>query len=234
MRVARALAGVALCVAIARPARAQGAAPSWPVDRTAARFYAPETGGTAYPRFVFQRVLAFEARLAAMAEGAEGAGDGYGERDVREALERHVAEELLSSLADRLIADAAPGKRPSAAELARVEQDVGAAVVEHVGGRARVDEAARAEHVDATEVDAVLRRGALAAWYIDRAVTPILHPSDEQLRGVLRASANPYRGSRFEHVREALGRWFVAERLRVSEEAFLQAARSRVRIIVTP
>ena len=78
-------------------------------------------------------------------------------------------------------------------------------------------------------MDALLHRAALAAWYLDRAVTPLLHPSDEQLRDVFRTSAHPYRGQTFEAVREALSRWFVVERVRVAEAAFLQAARSRVK-----
>jgi hypothetical protein len=203
------------------------------MDRTAVRFYAPETGGTAYPRFILERTLAFEARLAAMADEPEGIGDSYDERDVRDALEHHVAEEILSSLADKLIADSAPDKRPSASDLAAVEAGVGSAFVERMGGRERIDQAAHAEQIDRTEVDAILRRGALAAWYIDRAVSPLLHPSEEQLRDVFRSSAHPYRGQVFEQVRAALARWFVSERVRVTENAFLQAARSRVRIIVT-
>jgi len=63
-------------------------------------------------------------------------------------------------------------------------------------------------------------------------VSPLLHPSEEQLRDVFRSSAHPYRGQPFEGVRGALGRWFVIERVRVAENAFLQGARSRVRIIV--
>ena len=77
------------------------------VDRTVVRFHAPETGGTAQPRFITERTLAFEARLEAMAGTPEGIGDGYQEHDVRAAVERHVAEELLAGLADRLIADSA-------------------------------------------------------------------------------------------------------------------------------
>jgi hypothetical protein len=216
----------------APPPPSHAAAAQVLVDRTAVRFYAPETGGTAYPRFIFERTLAFEARLIAMAEGLEGIGDAYDERDLREALEHHIAEEMLSSLADRLIADSPPERRPSARDLESVARDVGGSIAEQTGGRARIDQAARAENVDGVEVDAVLRRGAMAAWYIDRALTPILHPSDEQLRDVFRASAHPYRGQPFEKVRAALERWFVVERVRAAESAFLQAARSRVRIII--
>jgi hypothetical protein len=223
----------AACGLLAR--EAHSAAPAHVViDRTVVRFYAPETGGAAYPRFILERVLAFEARLAKMAESPEGVGELYGDRDVRDALDHHVAEEILSSLADKLIADMPPDKRPTAGDLAIVERDVSSAFVERVGGRERIDAAARAEQIDRPEVEGILRRGALAAWYVDRAVTPLLHASEEQLRDVFRSSAHPYRGQSFDQARAALERWFVSERVRVAESAFLQAARSRVRIIPTP
>jgi hypothetical protein len=72
----------------------------------------------------------------------------------------------------------------------------------------------------------------MAAWYIDRAVTPILHPGEDQLREVYRTSAHPYRGQPLEQIRRALERWFVVERVRVAESAFLQSARARVKVIV--
>jgi len=204
------------------------------IERTAARFYSPETGGAQYPRFIFERTLAFEARLAAMATAPEGIGDSYSERDVREALDTHVAEEILSSLADKLIADSPPEKRPTIGELAIVTSHVGGAFAERLGGRARIDAAATAERIGTSEVEAIVRREAMAAWYIDRAVSPILRSSEEQLRVVFRSSAHPYRGQPFEQVRGALERWFIAERLRATESAFFQAARSRVRITLMP
>lgn len=203
------------------------------IDRTIVRFFSPETGGAQYPRFVFERRLAFEARLAAMANTTNGLGESYGERDVREALEHDIAQEILSSLADKLIADSPPNKRPSADELATIVRDLGSAFAERLGGRPRIDAAAHAERVEPNEVDAMIRREAMAAWYIDRAVSPLLHVSEEQLRVVYRSAAHPYRGQPFEQVRGALERWFVAERLRATESEFLQAARSRVRIILT-
>jgi len=207
-------------------------APRVVVDRAVVRFFAPETGGTAYPRFVLERELALEARLEAMAENG-GIGDGYKERDLRAALEHDVAEQILAALAEKLIAESPAGKRPGLGEVPRVEQQLGAALLERLGGRARVDEAAESEQLEPAEVDALLYRAALAAWYLDRAVTPILHASDQQLREVYRTSAHPYRGQPFDQAREALARWFVVGRVRVAESAFLQSARSRVRIIVT-
>jgi len=222
---------VSLLLLLARAASAE-TPPHTVVDRAVVRFLSPETGGTAHPRFVLERTLALEARLEAMAENG-GTGEGYQERDLRAAMEHDVAEQMLASLAEKLIADSPAEKRPGLGEVPRVETQLGPALVERLGGRARVDEAAQAEHIDSTEIEGLLHRAALAAWYLDRAVTPILHPSDEQLRDVYRTSAHPYRAQPYEQAREALARWFVVERVRVAESAFLQSARSRVRIIVT-
>ena len=66
------------------------------VEQVAVRFTAPELGGARSPRFVFQRVLAFEARLAALTSGEHI--EGFRERHVTAALERHVSETLLTNL----------------------------------------------------------------------------------------------------------------------------------------
>jgi hypothetical protein len=222
-----------LVLGVARVASAE-TAPGVDVDRAAVRFFAPETGGADHPRFVLERVLAFEARLEQMADSPQGIGDGVQERDVRNALEHDVAEQVLASLGQKLIDDSPADKRPPPSEIDAVVRLVSGAQLERLGGRPRVDAAAAAEQLDASEVDAILYRGAFAAWYLDRAVTPLLHPSDEQLRDVYRTAAHPYRGQPFDKIRDALSRWFVIDRVRVADSAFLQAARSHVKIIVTP
>jgi hypothetical protein len=231
VRLALAIAALLLVSAAAEGGDA-AAQPGGTVDRVVVRFLSPETGGAERPQFVLERTLAFEARLEAMAQGP-GIGDGYDERDVRAALEHDIGEQMLASLAEKLIADSPADKRPGLDEVPAVEREVGGALVERLGGRARVDQAADAEHLDGGDFGALLHRAALASWYLDRAVTPILHPSDEQLRDVYRTSAHPYRGQPFEKVRDALSRWFVVERVRVAEAAFLQSARSRVKITIT-
>jgi hypothetical protein len=203
------------------------------VDRAVVRFITPETGGSARPRFVSERTLALEARFEVMAERPTGTGDGYDERHVRAALERDIAEEMLAALAQKLVSGSPPARRPTEADMDRLESQVRQALFDRLGGRERVEAAAAAEQLDPPELSALWRRRALAAFYVDRAVTPVLDPSDEQLREVFRTSAHPYRGRPFEEVRVALRRWFVAERLRVAENAFLQGARSRLRIVLT-
>ncbi len=179
-------------------------------------------------------MLAFEARLEVLSQGE--AGDAYGERDVRAALDHHIAEEMLALLADKLVADSPADKRPSAQDLDAVRQAIVTATLESLGGRGRIDQVARAESVDAVEVNVLLERSAMAAWYLDRAVIPLLlHPGDDQLRDVYRTSDHPYRGQPSKIcVRPQLERWFVLQRVRVAESGFLQAARSRLRIVVTP
>jgi hypothetical protein len=231
----------ACAVAGTPPARADVAAPAAPASarpvlgRAVVRFYAPETGGAARPRFIDERTLAFEARLEAFAERGDESGDHvhYQERHVRAALEHHVGEELLASLGAKLLAGLPDSRRPSDAELQRVEDDLGTALFERLGGTARVEQAAAAEQLDRSDIDALLHRQALAAWYLDRAVSPILQPTEEQLREVFRTSAHPYRGLPFDDVRADLARWFVVERLRTAESAFYQGARTRVTVLLT-
>jgi hypothetical protein len=117
--------------------------------------------------------------------------------------------------------------------LSRLEEELTLALYERLGGQGRVEAAAAAEQLDASEVKALWRRRALAAFYVDRAVTQVLEPSEEQLREVFRTSAHPYRGKPFEEVRTPLRRWFIAERLRAAESAFMQGARARLRIVLT-
>jgi hypothetical protein len=90
------------------------------------------------------------------------------------------------------------------------------------------------EGIDDDEVTATLRRRVRAAAYVDRAIVPILHPSDEELRQAFRTSPHPFRGSKYEDVQEPLRRWVLLERFRVAEIAFIQASRSRVRIVTIP
>jgi hypothetical protein len=214
------------------PARADTVQPHAVMERAVVRFYSPEMGGAAHPRFVDQRVLAFEARLESMAERPEGIGDGYQERHVRAALEHHVGEEMLASLANKLIGGSPPSRRPSESDLARIGTDLGAALDDRLGGKAQVEAAAAAEQLDQEELEVITRREALAAWYLDRAVSPLLQPTDEQLREVFRTSAHPFRGRPFDEVRTPLARWFVVERVRVAETAFYQGARTRVTVVI--
>lgn len=196
------------------------------VDRVAVRFYSPETGGTAHPRFITERILAFEARLDGLSDDPSVGGSGQAERHLRNALDRHLVEEMLATL-DK-------GSLGSAADDARLEREARADLEQRAGGEGPIGIAAEEEGLDGAEINAVFVRRAKAAAYLDRSVTRFLHPSDEQLREVYRTSPHPFRNRAFEDVRGALARWFVFERLKVIEAAFLQTARSRVTVVVVP
>ena len=168
-------------------------------------------------------MLAFEARLDALAEQASESAT-HEDRFVRGALDRHIAEDMLSALAVQ------SGGTPQ--DLAALAAEERTGLVERVGGESALRAAMTAEGIDDSEVDALLRRRVRAAWYIDRALTPLLRPTDEQLREVFRTSAHPFKNRPFEEVRPALSRWFVEERLRAAETTFLQVARARVRVVI--
>jgi len=220
---------VALALAFAGDARADEAAQAdrASVDRIAVRFWSPETGGTSRPRFITERELAFEARLEALGEDSNfGNAGAYQERHVRAATERRVSEELLATLMIEHGTD--PRDMPALVTRAR------AAMVDRVGGPAAFAAAMAAEGIDEGEVGDFLRRQVRAAIYVDRSITPILRPTEEELREVFRTDAHPYKGMKLDDVRERFVRWLVGERLRQAESGFLQAARTRVKIVTVP
>jgi hypothetical protein len=197
------------------------------VDRAVVRFVAPETGGVRSPRFIFERTLAFEARLEALADpDRDRSKDGppFRERHVRAALERHVAETLLSSLRIE--------PEPSAKDLARQTEAARRMLFERCGGPIPVTDAARAEGVDSRELTSILRRQARASLYLDRMVAPMLAPSDAELRNIHRSTQNPFREHEFDDIEPALRRWYVSKRLGLALESFFENARSRVEISV--
>jgi hypothetical protein len=207
------------------PALAHGAPVS--IDRAAVRFDAPETGGIAQPQFVYERELAFEARLEALGDSdrAERARP-YLDRHVRAALERHVAEELLSHLA--------MDPEPSPDEIKRRESAALGVLEQRVGGHDALVDAANAEGLDEGEVEALVLREARASLYLDRMVAPMLEPSEAELREVHRSTANPFRAQRFDDVVTPLRGWYVAERLEAALGAFYQNARGRVHMVLLP
>jgi hypothetical protein len=170
-------------------------------------------------------MLSFEARLDALAEQAPESAVRE-DRFVRGALDRHVAEDLLSALAVQ--------SGTALEDLAALADEARTGLVERIGGQDALRSAMVAEGIDDAEVEALLRRRVRAASYIDRALTPLLRPTDEQLREVFRTSAHPFKNQPFDAVRPQLTRWFVEERLRAAETTFLQVARARIRVVVVP
>lgn len=215
-----------------RAAQPVASAPSTPavrrivVDRVAVRYFTPETGGAAKPRFITERELGFFARVESSSEGVEVAKGDYPARFVRAALDRIVAEDMLASLQVRRGIE--PPELPKLAEEARAELEL------RVGGASKLAVLLEQEAFEDAELRSALMRRVRAAYYVDRAVSPILRPNEEELRAAFRTSLHPLRSFRFEDVREEMTRWLVQERLRLQGADFLQAARARVTIAFVP
>jgi hypothetical protein len=203
-------------------ARAAGAEPVL-VDRAVVRFSAPELGGVRSPRFILGRLLAFEARLEALAD-SDRSGGAYRERHLSAALERHVAETLLAGL--RI------DPEPTAPELAQQTDAARRLTAERVGGLTALEEAARAEGVSQRELYLIFQRQARASLYLDRMVSPMLAPSDAELRALYRSERTPFRDAPFETILPGLRRWYVSTRLQSALAAYYQNARSRLRIVI--
>jgi hypothetical protein len=211
-----------LLVSSELPARSVG------MDRAVARFIAPETGGARSPRFVFERTLAFEARLEALADPdhEQEASVGYRERHVRAALERHVAETLLASLHI--------DPEPTTEELDRQTRAARLTLLARVGGPYPLEQAQRAERMGERELLQILRREARASLYLDRMVAPMLTPSLAELHAAHRTGPAALRGKPFNQVKAELQRWLVSRRLEAALLAFYQNARARVSLTVLP
>lgn len=214
------------CVALlllATLARAQPA-PAALLDRVAVRFTAPETGGIARPQFIFERELAFEARLEALTDAGfrQSTAAPYLERHVRAALERHMAEVLLASL------EVTPEPTPRDVELRT--RSARLTLEQQLGGTAELERARQAEGLAADEVTSLLARRARASLYLDRMVATMLTPSDTELRIVHRTMRTPFSDADYESVAPLLQRWYVAQRLNTAVRAFYEGARSRLSV----
>jgi hypothetical protein len=194
------------------------------LDRVAVRWHAPETGGVEKPQFIFERQLAFEARIAGLADPDLEAAP-YTDRHIRAALERHIAETLLSHL------PVLPA--PTAPEIAARAEAARAVLEQRVRGRDKLIAAAKAEGLGSDEIDALLRRQARASLYLDRMVAPMLEPSEPELRALLATpGATPFSGQPYDKVALGLGRWVVAQRLGDAIATYYQTARSRVVVTI--
>jgi hypothetical protein len=195
------------------------------IERVVARFFAPDTGGVKNPRFVYERLLRFEARLEALTDpDRDASGKPYRSRHIVAALERHVAETLLSSLHIDV--------EPTAAELTRQMQSARARLVERIGGEAALRAASDAEGVGARDVYALLRRQALASLYLDRMVAPMLEPSEAELRALYARRESPFRDLPYDVIRPRLHRWYTARRLAAAVQAYYQNARGRLTLVM--
>jgi hypothetical protein len=145
------------------------------LDRVVVRFSAPEGPGRERPYFIYERELAFEARLLALSDSTfVPRGEPFRQHHVQAALERRIAETLLASL---------PIDPPLAEQF--IDQQIEAAeamVWDTSGGKERVSAAARAEGISSLEQRSFFRRRAVASLYLHQMVAPMLEPSQLELR----------------------------------------------------
>lgn len=219
----RVLARCALSVTLlaSGAVRADDASPRVVADRAAVRFIAPETGGSAQPRFISERELAFFTRIEAHLEQTRLAPNEYPERYVRSAIDRFVARSMLASLMIQR------GVEPP--DLPRLVAEARAELEERIGADALAD-AMREEGIEEEELLGYLRDEVRSAYWVDRAITPILAVREDALREAFRSTMHPFRGAKFDDVRAKLRRWLVVERLRAAELEFFQSARARIEI----
>lgn len=203
-----------LAIAVTTPAHAEI------VDRVVVRLISPETGGAAHPRFFTEREVAFFTRVEATIELSES-GE-YQERYVRAAVDRLVARSMLASLLVQR------GVEPP--ELRRQAEDARAELETRLGGPQLLADALKKEHLDDDELLSFLEDEVRAAFYVDRAISPILAVTEDSLRETFRSALHPFRGAKFDEVRPRLKRWLVTERLRAAELEFLQGARARIKV----
>ncbi len=191
-------------------------------DRAVLRYFAPDLGGSPTPQFIFERELAFEARLQALADPDQSRDSAlpYLGRHVRSAVERHIAESLMANLR--------VDPPPTEAELNRQTDDARKMLCDRIGSSASLDAAAKAEGISDREVTILLRRQARASIYLDRMVAPMLAPTRTELRQVYAVERHPFTQSSFEEVEPLLRNWWIGHRLSDAVEQYFANARQRV------
>lgn len=197
------------------------------LDRVVVRFDSSELGGPSRPRFVFERQLAFEARIEALVEGHRTGirlQSDYTERDVRAALERHVIEEILANMPIHPNPTLDEVRQRSIAAMVSLQNEL--------GGRKNLLDAAFLEGMEDEDINAYVLRRARASLYLDRMVAPMLNPTSAELQEVLRTQATPFKGKQFDDVAQQLRNWYIADRLNAALSAYFRSARSRIRITV--
>lgn len=197
------------------------------LDRVVVRFDSSELGGPSRPRYIFERQLAFEARIEALVEGQRTGirlQSDYTERDVRTALERHVIEEILANMPIYPNPTTEEVRQRSIATMVSLQNEL--------GGRKNLLDAAFLEGMEDEDINAYVLRRARASLYLDRMVAPMLNPTRAELLEVLRTQTTPFKGKQFDDVEQQLRNWYIADRLNTALSAYFRSARARIRITV--
>ncbi len=234
----------ALVILCSAPASADGPSPTTgeiPVDQVAVRYSAPELGGSAHPRFITLREVTFFARIEAL--GTDGAvATDFVARYGKSAYERLIAEDLLASVEAQALTSPVPrtALRPTdggvreatrtAAQIARMVTSARSELVRRIGDEKQLQAALAADGISADEFDGRMRRRALALFYLDRNVTPMREPQEDELLRAFRGGSHPFRNEKWETARTKFVPYFVDDRFHQAAIEYLQAARTRVKI----
>ena len=210
----------AVALLLAAPAQADDKAAPAPqlVDRVIVRWTTTDKGGQK-PQIIFARELALETRLEAMS-GGEAPDAPLTERYIRAALNRHIAESLLSML------PIDPVPTPEViAQRATAAADV---LQNRVGGPEKLAKALAIEGFSDEELAAILQRSARASLYLDRMVAPQVAPTKQELVELQASGTTPYTKEPFDKVEEKLRRWAISQRINDALDTFFQRTRSKV------
>jgi hypothetical protein len=192
---------------------------AFPVDRASVRYLAPETGGSARPRFITEREISLFCRLESLTEEGVVSSESL-ERYQRVVTLRIIAEEMLSQL--QIESGSEPPKLMDLATKAREALDGRA------GGAASVNKALLAEGMTESELSRYLLVRARAMAYVDRNATPLFQPSEDALYSAWRSMQHPFKVGTYEETKKRFADYFVYERFRTLELDFVQSARGRL------
>ena len=121
---------------------------------------------------------------------------------------------------------------PSEADIGKRVDETRLALIERVHGIVPLHEAAQAEGIAETEMLRLLRRQALASLYLDRMVTPMLEPTEGELRAAYARKDTPFRELPYVQARPLLQRWYTARKLGAAVQAYYQNARGRLNLVL--
>ena len=142
----------------------------------------------------------------------------------RTALDRFIAEEMLASLL--IERGAEPPDLPKSALDAREELEA------RLTGASRLTDLMKADGISEGELGAYLRRRVRATTYVDRVLTPILKPTEDELFQGFRTMPSPFRSLTYEDGRGRFLRFYIHERFRSLSLDFVKGARARMTLTI--
>ena len=219
--------------------KSEGVARAAVLDRVVARFSDPESGDAAGGlRFVMMRELILEAWLAAYEKAAPGeTPTGFDDKDLRNALERHVIEEVLS---ERLPSSTPASKITAGVDHARLALRIAVSDASATSSSApgRIGEilskaSGGVPSGGAAELESILLRRARAEAYLELAVAEPVDVTEGELRAAWAHPPKMLEGMDFEQAVPTLRVLVRAARLREAAQAYYQAVRARLHLEIS-